>query len=245
MCIRDSLELIDQVEDFHALITDPPYSSGGAFRSDRSRSSTEKYVGGGKTKDGGQVQALVNIEIIGDNRDARSWTFWSTLWLSHVWQRLPNGAPVLTFTDWRQLPATTDCLQAAGFVWRGICPWTKPSHRPHCGRFAAAAEYFVWGTKGPMGIDFTKPPLPGAFIYSPPLRSKRLHQTEKPLQLMADLMPICPPGCTVFDPFMGVATTGVAALQSGRKFVGIEMHPEYFRLACQRIEEFHRQKDKG
>ena len=42
---------------------------------------------------------------------------------------------------------------------------------------------------------------------------------------------------TILDPFMGSGTTGVAALQLGRKFIGIEREPKYFDIACQRIEQ--------
>ena len=45
----------------------------------------------------------------------------------------------------------------------------------------------------------------------------------------------------VLDPFMGSGTTGVAAVQLGRKFIGIEIEPKYFDIACQRIENAQRQ----
>ena len=50
-------------------------------------------------------------------------------------------------------------------------------------------------------------------------------------------------GETILDPFMGSGTTGVAALKLGRKFVGIEIEPKYFDIACRRIEEATRQPD--
>ena len=48
---------------------------------------------------------------------------------------------------------------------------------------------------------------------------------------------------SITDPFMGSGTTGVAALQLGRKFVGIELEPKYFEIACKRIEESTHQPD--
>lgn len=48
---------------------------------------------------------------------------------------------------------------------------------------------------------------------------------------------------SVIDPFMGVGTAGVAAVQLGRKFIGIEVNPEYFDIACKRIEAAQRQGD--
>jgi DNA modification methylase len=47
----------------------------------------------------------------------------------------------------------------------------------------------------------------------------------------------------VLDPFMGSGTTGVAAVQMGRQFIGIEREPKYFDIACRRIEEAQRQGD--
>jgi DNA modification methylase len=51
------------------------------------------------------------------------------------------------------------------------------------------------------------------------------------------------PSSTILDPFMGSGTTGIAAVQMGRKFIGIEREPKYFDIACKRIEDAQRQGD--
>ena len=48
---------------------------------------------------------------------------------------------------------------------------------------------------------------------------------------------------TILDPFMGSGTTGVACARLGRKFIGIEIEPRYFDIACRRIEEASKQAD--
>ena len=48
------------------------------------------------------------------------------------------------------------------------------------------------------------------------------------------------PDATILDPFMGSGTTGVACINTGRKFIGIEIDPTYFDIACKRIEEAQR-----
>jgi site-specific DNA-methyltransferase (adenine-specific)/modification methylase len=63
------------------------------------------------------------------------------------------------------------------------------------------------------------------------------HPTEKPLGLMAWCIKQIGNPETILDPFMGSGTTGVAAIQLGRKFIGIEREPKYFDIACQRIEQ--------
>jgi site-specific DNA-methyltransferase (adenine-specific) len=63
------------------------------------------------------------------------------------------------------------------------------------------------------------------------------HPTQKPVDLMAWCIGFLPNAETILDPFMGSGTTGVAALQMGRKFIGIEREPKYFEAACRRIRE--------
>jgi len=64
------------------------------------------------------------------------------------------------------------------------------------------------------------------------------HPCEKPISLMAHIVGSSSrTSQTILDPFMGSGTTGVAAIQLGRKFIGIEREPKYFDIACQRIEQ--------
>lgn len=70
--------------------------------------------------------------------------------------------------------------------------------------------------------------------------SKR-HPTEKPVPLMETMINVAG-GASILDPFMGSGTTGVAAVQAGKKFTGIERETKYFDIACARIEEAQRQQ---
>jgi len=64
------------------------------------------------------------------------------------------------------------------------------------------------------------------------------HSAGTPQPLMEWWMRyIVPPGGTVLDPFMGSGTTGVACVQTGRNFIGIEIDPGYFAIAQKRIED--------
>lgn len=69
------------------------------------------------------------------------------------------------------------------------------------------------------------------------------HPTQKPLPLMKWCLGFLPNAQTILDPFMGSGTTGVAAVQMGRDFIGIEREPKYFDIACRRIEQAQRQGD--
>ena len=69
------------------------------------------------------------------------------------------------------------------------------------------------------------------------------HPTQKPLALMKWCLGFVPKAQTILDPFMGSGTTGVAAVQMGRDFIGIERETKYFDIACRRIEDAQRQGD--
>lgn len=68
------------------------------------------------------------------------------------------------------------------------------------------------------------------------------HPTQKPIGVMRWCIGHVPEPCSmILDPFMGSGTTGVACAQLGRKFIGIEIEPKYFDIACRRIEDAYRQ----
>ena len=74
-----------------------------------------------------------------------------------------------------------------------------------------------------------------------PLKFINAHPTQKPVKVMEWCCGFAPEG-TVLDPFMGSGTTGVACMNLGRKFIGIEIEPKYFDIACCRIEDAQRQQ---
>lgn len=69
----------------------------------------------------------------------------------------------------------------------------------------------------------------------------RVHPTQKPVELIKWLIAQAKDPESVLDPFMGSGTTGVACMNLGRKFIGIEIEPKYFDIACERIENAQRQ----
>jgi site-specific DNA-methyltransferase (adenine-specific) len=105
----DALRVLQELPDasVDAVITDPPYSSGGQYRGDRAGFSTAaKYVRGGT--------GIARPDFSGDNRDQRGFAYWCALWMSEALRVARPGSPICVFTDWRQLPTTTDSLQAGG-----------------------------------------------------------------------------------------------------------------------------------
>ncbi|MEG6551746.1 site-specific DNA-methyltransferase [Desulfocurvibacter africanus] len=209
------------------ILTDPPYSSGGLTLSARQTDPTHKYQNGSTKR---RYPAM-----LGDNRDQRSFTLWASLWLAECLRIARDGARLMVFSDWRQLPAMTDAVQAAGWMWRGIITWHKPSARPVLGDFKRDAEFIVTGSKG-KPVTHTRRCLPGVYRHTVNA-GRKVHLTEKPVPLLKDLLEVTQPGCTVLDPFAGSGSTGLACLQTGRNFIGIELSPEYATIAAQRLTE--------
>lgn len=114
---------------------------------------------------------------------------------------------------------------------RGWLTWFKPNSPPSMGQFEMA-----W-----TSIDRTTRQFSQG-VGTPD--SERVgHPTQKPLELMKWCLGFVPTAKTILDPFMGSGTTGVACVKLGRKFTGIELDPDYFDIACRRIEDAYKQPD--
>ena len=221
----DMFDILPNLSGYDAVITDPPYSSGGAFRGDRARSTVEKYVQTGT--------ATYRPEFAGDTRDQRAFMLWASLWLNMARANANPNAVLASFIDWRQLPTLTDAVQVGGWVWRGVAVWGKGFGRVGPGRFSNAAEYLVWGSKAEWPEHDDHPP--GLFT-AHPVRS-RTHIAEKPLSVMEWALRIVPAGGTVLDPFMGSGTTLHAARNLGHPAIGIEVDEAYCEAAAKRLDQ--------
>lgn len=119
----------------------------------------------------------------------------------------------------------------------------------------ASAKWLVWDKRNDQttfaDCELAWTNLSGAvrqfrWMWSGPYqqeREERWHPTAKPLRLMKWCLGFVSDAQTILDPFMGSGTTGVAAVQMGRQFIGIEREERYFEIACKRIEDAQRQGD--
>ncbi len=110
--------------------------------------------------------------------------------------------------------------------------------------------FFVWDKVQPQDFSlamceqaWTNKKGPAKLYRQSVLSYRKEHPTQKPVELMKwCIEQVGFPG-VVLDPFMGSGTTGVAAVQMGLQFIGIERDPTYFDIACRRIEDAQRVQD--
>jgi site-specific DNA-methyltransferase (adenine-specific) len=140
----DAREILPTLGSVDAIVTDPPYSSGGMYRSDRAASTTSKYqISHETTRSYGTFS--------GDNRDQRSFEKWVDSWASMCLPLVGEGGGIGVFIDWRNVACVIDAIQMAGWVYRGLTPWHKGSDlRPNKGWFRRNIEFVVWGSAGTL-----------------------------------------------------------------------------------------------
>lgn len=211
---------------FDAVITDPPYASGATLSSKQSPTSI-KYT---KTK-----RACPFPDFCGDSMDQRSWMHHMREILEAARDKTTPGAVLASFIDWRNLPALTDAVQWAGWSMRGVAVWDKMSSRPQRGRFRQQAEFLVWASNGHLPAGRDVPCLPGVFRAVNVQGSARIHQTQKPIEIMREIVRITEPGGRILDPFAGAGSTLEAARLEGYDALGIEIHEDIANAAAERL----------
>lgn len=226
----DCREVLPRLSGVDAIITDPPYSSGGLYRSDRAAPTQSKYQLSHETNRSYEAFA-------GDNRDQRSFEKWVDSWAAQCLALAPSGGGLGVFIDWRNVACVIDAIQVAGWVYRGLTPWHKGADlRPNKGWFRRNIEFIVWGSAGPLltGPSAEGECWDGMFVARVNDGNKQ-HQTGKPEELLRQMLSVRPEWQVYLDPFMGSGTTLVAARELGRRAIGIEIEERYCEIAAKRL----------
>jgi site-specific DNA-methyltransferase (adenine-specific) len=219
--LADCREVIPTLAQPELVITDPPYSSGA-------RTDSERQVRGA------MLRSMEDQDWF--SHDAM--TTWGFNWFIRsvffdLRQKLPEGAHLYVFIDWRQTPNVYGMLEACGYRVNHCLVWAK-THFGMGSYWRNQHENIVFGSNG-MPADMLDRGM-GSVLTAPGVSpTARVHPTEKPIDLLAKIIRAAP-GDEVFDPFMGSGSTGVAAIKCGRKFVGCEINPGHFDTACKRLE---------
>ena len=210
--LGDCLEVLPTLEagSVDAVITDPPY--GIAFVS-------------GHYRNGNPHGAMHEDDIT------------NAVWLAFLARVVKPTGAIYSFTRWDVLGTWKRLFEFFGLHVKNCIVWDKQrtGMGDLRGAYAPQHEMILFASRGRHLLKQGRPP---DIISAPRIGATRDHPTEKPVPLLIEFITNSTDiGDTVFDPFMGSGTTGVACVQTGRKFIGIEISEEYFRIAQKRIME--------
>ncbi len=215
----DALKLLPDFYLSDCIVTDPPYllESGGCTEG----GLHERFGGGGVYGNSGEI---VPCDI--DWKD----------FMRPCFSALRDPAQAYFMSNNRNVQAMLNAAEEAGFHFHNLLVWDKISATPNRW-YMKNCEFVGFFSKGNA---FQIKDCSAKQLIKCPQVDESKHPTEKPVSLMESYIKNSTlEGETVLDPFMGSGTTGVAALRSGRKFVGIEKDEKFFNMAVERIRNAH------
>lgn len=210
----------------HAVVTDPPYCSGGATEAGRANAPGQGLRS--ETLRGGRFSWFA-----ADNMTTQG-LVWLLRECAVQWARLlVDGGSAIVFCDWRMFPILAPALESSGLRYQNLLVWDKGSMGLGRG-FRMQHELAIHLTNG-VGKYYAADV--GNVIQCRRVREdEREHATQKPVDLLARMVStVAPPDGLVIDPFCGSGSVGVACAATGRRFAGWELSDENAEIARRRI----------
>jgi site-specific DNA-methyltransferase (adenine-specific)/modification methylase len=218
LLLGDCLDKLKELEDnsVDCIITDPPYGTN------------DKY---GKLIKRGNYHTSFNV-ISWDKEIP-------TEFLKEVFRVMKDDTWGFIFTDKKEITTMWNKLEEFGFSPRNTFYWIKTNKAPTMRKnFKSSVETAIVFTKGRTTIKWVGGGNQNNYFESPFVMGKEKvdHPTQKPVKLIKHIMGlITNEGDIVLDPFMGSGTTGVAAIELGRDFIGMEIDEVNINIAKDRI----------
>lgn len=239
--LGDCLEILPALEKVDAVITDPPYSS---HTHEKQRTGSVMPDVHGSAVSGRRVgrACLSRYRDLGFEKLDTSTAFLVARYCAAIVSRW-----CLVFTDAENQRLWQRAWERAGIQHVRVGAWVKRNCTPQFTGDRPGTGFEAIEIAHPAGRKrWNGGGRPAIWEHAIVLNRhgvERQHTTQKPLGLMADLVnEFTDQGEIILDPFMGSGTTGVACMNLGRKFVGIEISEKYFEIACERIDQAQRQQ---
>lgn len=161
--------------------------------------------------------------------------FWFREWMTHCKRAIENDGFMWSFLNWKSIPIYQKAALDTNWNIESMLVWDKEWIGPG-GSVGLRPSYELIALFGSEKFSIDDRGIPDIKRCKWSSIKPNGHPAEKPLKLIKWLLEISG-GDLILDPFMGSGTTGVACVQTGRKFIGIEIDPRYFDIAVRRIKE--------
>ena len=199
------------------VLTDPPYCSGGYQDSKRKRNSSK----GTKAKE---------ISMVNDMLSSRGYQ----ALVRQVLSEASSATMVYLFTDWKMWVYLFDVAETCGYGVRGMIVWDKLFPGMGIG-WRSQHELVLCGTKKPAMWAAHKKAGRGNVIQCKRIKNT-LHPTQKPIEIICEIVKTTPFVQAIYDPFTGSGTTVLAAEKMARTCFAMEVVPGYVDVAVHRWE---------
>ena len=214
----DCLEVMKDIEDesVDLVVTDPPYLCDYSRHDNKSRFSKK----------------IANDENTDKNEEMIRQYF------KECYRIMKKDTAIYCFCNYKKIDFFKEELEKAGFNLKNIIVWDK--QRNGMGdlktTFGYSHEFILFASKGQPKIRGKR--ISDVWQFKRISSKQQVHQNQKPTELLSlAITKSSDEGMVVFDGFMGSGSTGVAALNTNRDFIGIELDEGYFEIAQNRLEE--------
>lgn len=163
-------------------------------------------------------------------------------WIKPALELVKKGGNIVIFNDWKNMSYIKDALEEEGCLIKEMIMWQKPNPMPRNRDrlYVTSCEFAIWATKG-KGWTFNRQrdTYENTIFTYPIVSSKqRIHKTQKPLELMKDIIKIhTNEKDIVLDPFGGSFTTAVACKELNRQFISCDIDEEYVKNGKDRLSQ--------
>ena len=212
------MNVLKEIKDnsIDLIVTDPPYLMN--YKTNYRKDKTHKFC-----------EVIKNDDDCDENVISK--------YIKESYRILKDNTAMYMFCNANKIDFFKSEIEKTGFKIKNIIVWVKNNHTAGDlqAQFGKKYEFIILANKG--RAKFNGKRLTDVWCFDRISGKKQLHQNQKPIDLLK--LMIEKHSCerdVIFDGFMGSGSTGVACINTNRRFIGIEIDEEYFNIAKERIE---------
>ena len=212
----DCLKIMKQIqnESIDLIVTDPPYLI--KYKTNHRKNKNHDFCS----------------EILNDDNEQLIINY-----IKECFRILKNNSAMYMFCNCDRVDFFKQCLEDVGFKIKNMIIWVKNNWTAGYlkAQFGKQYEIIFLVNKGRKCFNGKR--ITDVWMFDKVSGKKQMHQNQKPVDLLEQcILKHSNENDVIFDGFMGSGSTGIACLNTNRKFIGVELDEKYFKIAKERIE---------